>query len=83
MAYNRPDVAASTADSLLFLKADSLDTNDYISCVHTAARGLMVQGRWKDLNRMATKLMQRKKNKLLWERYLRLSKTKRRQRQRA
>lgn len=75
VAYNRPDVAASTADSLLFLKADSLDTNDYISCVHTAARVLMVQGRWKDLNRMATKLMQRKKNKLLWERYLRLSKT--------
>lgn len=64
VAYNRPDVAASIADSLLFLKADSLDTNDYISCVHTAARVLMVQGRWKDLNRMATKLMQRKKKQI-------------------
>lgn len=75
VAYNRPEVAAATADSLLFLKADSLDANDYISCVHTAARALMVQGRWKDLNQMAAKLMKRKKSKLLWERYLHLSKT--------
>ena len=38
VAYNRPDVAASTADSLLFLKADSLDTNDYISlCAYGGA----------------------------------------------
>lgn len=73
-AYNRPDVAAETADSLLFHKSDSLDANDYISCVHTAARALMTTGRWKDLNHLAIRLMQRKKSRLLWERYLQISK---------
>lgn len=75
LAYNRQDVVAATADSLLFLKSDSLDGDDYVACVHAAAQAYMMQGRWSDLNHFSTKLMQRKKSKTLWQRYLLLSKT--------
>ena len=75
VAYNRQNLAIHTADSLLFHKADSLDANDYLSCVNAAAQACINRGDWKALNRLSTRLMQRKKSKLLWGRYLSLSKT--------
>lgn len=48
-AYNRPNVAAGVADTLMRQFADSLTDEDYSLCVRTAAQALMVSGEWQKL----------------------------------